>query len=91
MNILGPDWCFQYSAESLYELTKFDRKIRILALEVRNRRVPIRIVLLIMHHVDFEASLLRLVEKITNGTVIEISYTGKPNAACKLRICFKPP
>ncbi|KAF8581498.1 18S rRNA biogenesis protein [Ramaria rubella] len=25
---------------------------------------------------DFEASLLRLLEKITNGTVIEISYTG---------------
>ncbi|CAE6474970.1 unnamed protein product, partial [Rhizoctonia solani] len=26
---------------------------------------------------DFEASFLRLVEKVTNGTVIEISYTGK--------------
>lgn len=26
---------------------------------------------------DFEASLLRLLEKITNGTVIEISYTGQ--------------
>ncbi|KAL5532656.1 hypothetical protein ACEPAF_4430 [Sanghuangporus sanghuang] len=25
---------------------------------------------------DFEASLLRLLEKVTNGTVIEISYTG---------------
>ncbi|KDN35149.1 hypothetical protein RSAG8_11837, partial [Rhizoctonia solani AG-8 WAC10335] len=25
---------------------------------------------------DFEASFLRLVEKVTNGTVIEISYTG---------------
>ncbi|KAL5489816.1 hypothetical protein ACEPAI_4648 [Sanghuangporus weigelae] len=25
---------------------------------------------------DFEASLLRLMEKVTNGTVIEISYTG---------------
>ena len=48
-------------------------------------------VLLIMHHVDFEASLLRLLEKITNGTVIEISYTGKPNVACKPRICFKLP
>lgn len=26
--------------------------------------------------IDFEVSLLRLLEKITNGTVIEISYTG---------------
>ena len=25
---------------------------------------------------DFEANLLRLLEKVTNGTVIEISYTG---------------
>ena len=25
---------------------------------------------------DYEVSLLRLLEKITNGTVIEISYTG---------------
>lgn len=27
--------------------------------------------------VDFEASFLRLIEKVTNGTIIEISYTGK--------------
>ena len=26
---------------------------------------------------DYEVSLLRLLEKVTNGTVIEISYTGK--------------
>jgi RNA 3'-terminal phosphate cyclase-like protein len=26
---------------------------------------------------DFEISLLRLIEKVTNGTVIEISVTGK--------------
>jgi len=25
---------------------------------------------------DFEINFLRLIEKITNGTVIEISYTG---------------
>lgn len=30
---------------------------------------------------DFEVSLLRLVEKATNGTLIEISYTGKHCAA----------
>lgn len=27
-------------------------------------------------NLDYEVSLLRLVEKITNGTTIEISYTG---------------
>ena len=26
---------------------------------------------------DFEISMLRLLEKVTNGTVIEISYTGE--------------
>jgi hypothetical protein len=26
--------------------------------------------------IDYEASLLRFLEKVTNGTVIEISYTG---------------
>jgi RNA 3'-terminal phosphate cyclase-like protein len=25
---------------------------------------------------DYEVSLLRLIEKVTNGTIIEISYTG---------------
>ena len=28
--------------------------------------------------VDYEVSLLRLIEKVTNGTVIEISLTGEP-------------
>lgn len=27
-------------------------------------------------HADYEISLLRLIEKVTNGTVIEISLTG---------------
>ena len=27
-------------------------------------------------HIDYEISLLRLLEKVTNGTVIEISVTG---------------
>jgi len=29
--------------------------------------------------VDFEASFLRLLEKVTNGATIEISYTGMPH------------
>lgn len=28
---------------------------------------------------DYEVSLLRLIEKVTNGTVIEISLTGAPS------------
>lgn len=32
-----------------------------------------------MFWADFEVSLLRLLEKVTNGTVIEISYTGQSN------------
>ena len=29
-----------------------------------------------MHNADYEASFLRLLEKLTNGSRIDISYTG---------------
>ena len=35
---------------------------------------------------DFEVSLLRLIDKVTNGTVIEISYTG--TYLCFLRLYY---
>ena len=35
---------------------------------------------------DFEVSLLRLIDKATNGTVIEISYTGA--YMCSVRLCY---
>jgi RNA 3'-terminal phosphate cyclase-like protein len=36
---------------------------------------------------DFEASFLRLLEKLTNGCVVEINETGTPAAGC-LHPCF---
>lgn len=32
---------------------------------------------------DYEASLLRLLEKVTNGCVVEINETGATRAACQ--------
>jgi RNA 3'-terminal phosphate cyclase-like protein len=42
---------------------------------------------------DHEVSLLRLIEKVTNGTIIEISYTGESSLlnqpeTMKLKIAF---
>jgi len=34
---------------------------------------------------DYEVSFLRLLEKVTNGSIIEISYTGeRPNYDCRM-------
>jgi hypothetical protein len=38
----------------------------------QRRRYPLN------EHPDYEVSLLRLIEKVTNGTIIEISLTGVP-------------
>lgn len=36
---------------------------------------------------DYEASLLRLLEKITNGCVVEINETGALRPFCRKRCC----
>lgn len=37
---------------------------------------------------DFEANLLRLLEKVTNGCIVEINETGKWSISSKCRVRY---
>lgn len=74
----------QHFRQRLVAATLSGRAIRIDEIRSQDQNPGLR---------DFEACLLRLIEKITNGCVVEINETGQPQPVGQLprtqRVCPK--
>ena len=76
INIFDIDWYCLYSAARQSRSTKYVQMIRIQVFEVYLLLCVFSLPCSYSFWADYEVSLLRLLERVTNGTVIEISVTG---------------